>query len=317
VLKDDGTIWTWGVNNSGQLGNQPTNIYSGLVVGTSAIGAPYYLSKGFYWSAETGIKMIGNADLFSPRYSPYAVNAAGQITGTTFQGLAAKGFLRSPDGLFTDLGVLTGNDSTEADTLNDTATVAGVSYGGVAGTRAFIWSPPAGPITLIPMPGGTTISRSSAKSINKTGVVVGSFAGTDQINNAFIYANGTSTNLNELLPQNTGWTLTEAVAVNAAGQIAGNGLANGRLAAFLLTPRNSGKPTPVSPRFVVSSLRADSSGNLEFDLAADPGTSVVIESSIDLTIWSPHSTNQITTPTTTLRLRAQGGTTFFRAKAIP
>ena len=42
--------------------------------------------------------------------------------------------------------------------------------------------------------------------------------------------------LNALLPAGSGWVLSEARAINAKGQIAGNGTLHGRPHAFLLTP---------------------------------------------------------------------------------
>jgi hypothetical protein len=43
--------------------------------------------------------------------------------------------------------------------------------------------------------------------------------------------------LNVVLPAGSGWTLTEARAINARGQIAGSGALNGVSRGFVLTPR--------------------------------------------------------------------------------
>jgi hypothetical protein len=43
-------------------------------------------------------------------------------------------------------------------------------------------------------------------------------------------------NLNDLLINDSGWTLNEATAINDKGQIVGNGVHNGNKCAFLLTP---------------------------------------------------------------------------------
>jgi hypothetical protein len=42
--------------------------------------------------------------------------------------------------------------------------------------------------------------------------------------------------LNSLIPDNSGWVLNEARGINSAGQIVGNGIKDGHLRAFLLTP---------------------------------------------------------------------------------
>ncbi len=44
------------------------------------------------------------------------------------------------------------------------------------------------------------------------------------------------TDLQTLIPADAGWTLQQAEAINDHGQIAGTGLHNGQLRAFLLLP---------------------------------------------------------------------------------
>jgi probable HAF family extracellular repeat protein len=44
------------------------------------------------------------------------------------------------------------------------------------------------------------------------------------------------TDLNSLLPANSGWELTTANAINEQGQIVGSGKKDGQTKAFLLTP---------------------------------------------------------------------------------
>jgi len=57
------------------------------------------------------------------------------------------------------------------------------------------------------------------------------------VKRATLWQNGRPTDLNTLLPPHSGWVLTEARAVNDHGQIAGQGLLDGKPCAFLLTPR--------------------------------------------------------------------------------
>src|SRR5204863_1646070 len=71
---------------------------------------------------------------------------------------------------------------------------------------------------------------SYALGINNSNIVVGgSFVDSkDNIYHAFVWKNGTMTDLNALLAQSgAGWTLVEARAVNDAGQISGAGTLNG------------------------------------------------------------------------------------------
>jgi probable HAF family extracellular repeat protein len=56
--------------------------------------------------------------------------------------------------------------------------------------------------------------------------------------------------LNTLLPSNSGWVLTDAHAINDAGQIIGAGTYEGQSTSFLLTMEPTVRPSP-RPRFPV------------------------------------------------------------------
>jgi probable HAF family extracellular repeat protein len=58
----------------------------------------------------------------------------------------------------------------------------------------------------------------------------------DTVNHAFIYTNGKMTDLNTLIPANSGWELDTASAINDNGWIVGQGSINGQYHGFLLTP---------------------------------------------------------------------------------
>ena len=54
---------------------------------------------------------------------------------------------------------------------------------------------------------------------------------------AFLYSGGVMTDLNTLIPSNSGWTLDGATGINDLGQICGTGVnPSGQTDAFLLTP---------------------------------------------------------------------------------
>ncbi len=53
---------------------------------------------------------------------------------------------------------------------------------------------------------------------------------------AFVYRGGKMQDLNNLIPKDAGWVLTDARGINDRGQIVGNGEHNGQERAFLLTP---------------------------------------------------------------------------------
>ena len=70
----------------------------------------------------------------------------------------------------------------------------------------------------------------SAKALNNLGAVVG-VSGV-----ACLWENRVAADLNALIPQGNGWTLSEATGINDRGQICGNGAYRGNACAFLLTP---------------------------------------------------------------------------------
>ena len=136
------------------------------------------------------------------------------------------------DGQMTDLGTLGGANSV-AYAVSDTGQIAGASEVDSAGTRhAFLYAD--GQMRdLAPLPG---LTAGAAYALNAGGQVVGT-SQTLTLKRATLWQSGQPTDLNTLLPPNSGWTLSEARAINDHGQIAGLGLFQGHRRAFLLTPR--------------------------------------------------------------------------------
>lgn len=89
---------------------------------------------------------------------------------------------------------------------------------------------------------------SEARAINTAGAVVG-YARTEDFEQwrAFLYRDGAMTDLNSLVPANSGWTLYDAYGINDDGTIVGNGLFNGVEQTFVLT---SFQPVPAPPAAV-------------------------------------------------------------------
>jgi probable HAF family extracellular repeat protein len=91
-------------------------------------------------------------------------------------------------------------------------------------------------IDLCVLPNCTT---SEGNSINGEGQVVGEAglsSSTGPIGVAFLYSDGKMHNLNDMIPANSGWVLSDATGINNRGQIVGTGELNGVGAAFLLSP---------------------------------------------------------------------------------
>ncbi len=293
---------------------QPSGINnSGVVVGLSTT-LPFGIRRGFTWGQGIGMRMIGGSDFTSPAYFPNAINSSGQFAGWTSIGVTQTGFFAWNTVQLTNINALVNNDSSEARALNDRGAVTGVSYGGNGGSRAFMWSAATG-IQALSLPNSWASSRGLA--INNTGVVVGSFYDNAANQGAFIYANGKGSNLVDLLPGNSGWTLLEAVAINDAGQIAGNGLFNGQPSAFLLTPKQSAAPPAGGLRFDWRSLSRSPDRTVKFRILSDAGQTLVIEGSSDLKAWTPYLTNQNTVLTNDLQITAPNTNRFFLRARSP
>ena len=163
----------------------------------------------------------------------YALNALGTVVGKAdTEAFGATHAFAWADGRMTDLGTLGGADSA-AYAVDDQGEIAGASeVDGTKARHAFLYT--GGQMRDLGTPPGMT--DSAAYALNNQGQIVGtSQASMDK--HATLWQNGRPTDLNALLPPHSGWTLTEARAVNEHGQIAGQGLFRGHPTAFLLTPQ--------------------------------------------------------------------------------
>ena len=80
---------------------------------------------------------------------------------------------------------------------------------------------------------------SETRSINDDGQVVGSWGkeiGTELIRGGFLYHNGVRTEIQDLLPPNSGWQIIKAECINNQGQIVGAGIFNNQEHPYILTP---------------------------------------------------------------------------------
>jgi probable HAF family extracellular repeat protein len=79
--------------------------------------------------------------------------------------------------------------------------------------------------------GSTATRYSIAFSTNDAGQTVGESSAR-----AFIDNDGVTSDLNTVIPSDSGWVLSSAFSVNAAGQIVGTGSLNGERHGYMLTP---------------------------------------------------------------------------------
>ncbi len=86
-------------------------------------------------------------------------------------------------------------------------------------------------------------SGAMGRALNDRDQVVGIVYSSNSIpDHAFMYSSGQIFDLNSLIPQGSGWQLTQAFGINNAGQIVGQGMIDGAQHAFLLTPQAVPEP---------------------------------------------------------------------------
>ena len=98
--------------------------------------------------------------------------------------------------------------------INDSGEVAGHAQTTSGYLHATVWRTERVIQDLGTLNGG----NSYAYGLNDAGDVVG-YSGSD----AFLYQNGVMLDLNNLIGAGSGWTLTQAYAINSLGEIAGSG----------------------------------------------------------------------------------------------
>jgi probable HAF family extracellular repeat protein len=98
-------------------------------------------------------------------------------------------------------------------------------------SHAFIWSG-GGIHDLGALHSG---ANSAALAINAMGEVVGWADASDGTPHAFLWRAGHMQDLNQSIPEYSGWVLIQASGINRRGEITGTGLHDGQTHAFLLT----------------------------------------------------------------------------------
>jgi probable HAF family extracellular repeat protein len=208
------------------------------------VGSSYDTSDnehGFLWTphqpnGNTG-SMIDLGTLGGEYSAALAVDTRGVVVGYAYTAAGAFHAFRWQSGMMTDLGTLGGSYS-RANAIDDHGRIVGQAYlSGNVHAHACLWD---GGVTQdLGNLGG---NYSGALGIDPSGErIVGTAtvpSGDGFLHyHAFLFENGTMTDLNALIPPVSGWVLEEASAVNQYGQIVGRGTLGGQPRGFLLTPR--------------------------------------------------------------------------------
>ncbi len=201
----------------------------GSVAGNPALAA-------FLW--HDGVMVDLNAQLGTQHSEAKDINETGQVVGWMGTALADAHAFIWHAGKVTDLGVIPGGFTAAAEAINNSGWVAGsgrvrIEEPPFIATRAFLWNGST-MLYLGTLPG---FDLGGASDVNDTGQVVGRAWTFDNLESAFIWQNGTMTDLNDLIVANAGVHITWATAINNQGQITGQADAdNGDVVAVLLTP---------------------------------------------------------------------------------
>lgn len=234
----------------------------GNTVGWGTLPGLYH---GFLHSDSNGIQDLGDLPGGLNDSAARDINDAGQVVGGSSSTSGTHAFLWTATEGIQDLGDLPGGSSfSTATAINDAGQVVGISST-ATGSRAFLWIDGLGMQDLGVLFGG---NFSQATDINNSGQVIGISSGAGNLPFLWEPVSGMR-DLNTLLDSSgIGWHLSQAHAINSAGQIAGYGLnPQGALHAFLLTPisqQTTGIPEPSTILLIGSGCLALALGGRHF-----------------------------------------------------
>jgi hypothetical protein len=171
----------------------------------------------------------------------YGINGAGRIVGQALDpnnaAVTLGWYLDPNDTTATVIPPVAGDNSTIAFAVSSTGFVAGSSsLNSGANAKPFLWTAATGTVA-VPLPAGA--SSGGARGVNKDGWVVGTASSAFALPYLF---DGTSTHLlQDLLVNPAGWNLTTntssaALGIADNGAIVGQGVFNGAISGFVMTP---------------------------------------------------------------------------------
>lgn len=202
---------------------------AGTVVGRRILmpGAAESQAVVYQGGVLTDIPTLGGAS-----NEAHAINSLGDVVGSsaTAGGAIHAFLLPGTGGAVVDLGTL-GGASSYATGTNGARQVVGFSETAGGDWRGYIVQigPTDQVVSRTELPALSAGGQSYARAINGLGVVVGT-----SDSHAVMWDGGVITDLNGLLPAESGWQLRVATAINDDGDIVGLGRYHGLGRAFLL-----------------------------------------------------------------------------------
>lgn len=227
------------------LGGGDSDAY-GINSSGEVIGRSYTVngvSHAFLYSNGTlnDLGTLGGPNSSADNFAP-----SGKITGSSQTVLVdgfenvfhSHGFLYS-GGQMIDVSVGYTESESYILTVNDSDQILGFEFNADGNQCAFVYDGTGAHELLL---GG---SLSYPGNINDAGQAVGSADISNETYHAFVYDDGLTLDLNDLIPNDSGWELTSGDDINDDGLILGTGNSlNGEYRAFLLTPASTSTPTP-------------------------------------------------------------------------
>jgi len=207
---------------------------SGVVVGQGWLN-----SSSFHAFVYADGQMVDLGPPGAYQASAVAINNSGQILGNAYFTSGGGGAFVYASGKFTYLTPPAGA-AVSAFGINSVGQVAG-AINGPAGTHAAVYGN--GKWTDL---GGVAGAAAQATGINTAGQVIGTVIFPQTVYHppkpgkhiGFIIGNAGLVDLNTLIPAGSGFVITDAIAINDAGQILCNGASpDGTKRAVLLTPK--------------------------------------------------------------------------------
>ncbi len=214
---------------------------AGVIVGISSNGQASRPTRWTNGVASDLGSIDGQANTFG---RAWGINDAGDAVGfsrrqSTPSSIAQATLWR--DSSVVNLGSLQPDSFSEAFAISDIdvavgAAVSGTTRSGTPIRRAVRWDL-SGPTPTITDLGSLGRTFAEAKDVNDAGQIVGFVTNISGLSDrAFLWENGVMTDLNDLLPANSGWVLRSAEGINEQGWITGFGTFNGATRAFVLVP---------------------------------------------------------------------------------
>jgi probable HAF family extracellular repeat protein len=213
-----------GASNAGATGIASNGTTVGFSNGTS-LGL-----RAVLWDPSGAITNLGLLTGGSTSRA-YGVNDNGLVVGYSTATDGTRAFAWTQAGGMQNLGTLQDGTFSYAYGVNNAGQIVGWSDN-AAGNRGVLWtSASATAQELAPLAGDTA---SIAYGINIAGVAVGQ-SKLGSAGRAVLWNGGTVIDLNSYLPAGSGWVLTDARAINDAGQIVGLATYGGQTYGYLLT----------------------------------------------------------------------------------